>query len=722
MSSILLLSRREAIKLFGLTAGALVLGGAKATLRSDSRALNLYVSINHDDTVTITCQRTEMGQGVRTSIPMLIADELEVDWKNVRVIQADGNVKYGDQNTDGSTSIQNNWMAAREMGATAKAMLISAAAVQFKCSDSDCRAKSGFVTNTKTGQKKSYAELAPGAATLSIPKNVKLKPESEFKLVGHPLPSPDLHNIVTGKAQYGIDVVVPNMLIASIERSRAIGGRVKSFDASQALKVPGVKAVYKLDAQPTANNTEAGVAVLATNTFAALKGREALKIEWDLTGAQKSSNDARLKELQASISQDGKVWRNDGDVKSSTTNSTHTADYYCPYLAHAPMEPPCATAHVTKTGCEIWAPVQDPQRVRTAAAKLLGIKEEQVTVHVTLLGGGFGRKSQHDFVIEAILLAKEAGLPVKVIFSREDDIRHGFFHADSLQQLTAGLDPSGLPISWKHKTAFPTCGLVFNAAATEAHDWELNQGPTNLPFDIPNVRVENCPISSPIKVGWLRSVNNIFHSFAINVFVDELAEKAKMDPVDYYLKLLGKPRLLENDTLEKKAAFKQDTARISACIKKVAEASQWYSPAPDGIFKGFASHHSFHTYAAAVAWVSVTASGEIQVKRIDLAVDCGRMINPGTVKAQMEGAVVFGTSAALFGQISLENGQVQQSNFHDYRVLRMNECPEIHIHLTESTQPPTGVGEPGVPPIAPAIANAVFRATKKRLRNLPLSL
>lgn len=722
MSMLFKLSRREALKLFGLSAGALVIGGASRVFDARSHALNLYVSINADETVSILCQRSEMGQNVRAGIPLVIAEELEVEWRNVRVVQADGDVKFGDQNTDGSVSIQNNWMTAREMGAAAKAMLISAGATQMKCSDRDCKAESGFVINTKTGQKKSYGSLAAQASLETVPKTIKLKPENEFKLIGKPLPSPDLRDFTQGKAIYGIDVVLPNMLVASIERSPALGGTVKSVDATKALKIPGVKQVVKLAAQPQSVNTKASIAVLATNTYAALKGREALIIEWDLSKANKTSQSDRLADLKAAIEADGKIGRNDGDVKSVTPVSKHVADYYCPFLAHASMETPCATAQVTSNRCEIWAPSQDPQRLRTAAAKFLGIDESHVTVHVTFLGGGFGRKSQPDFAIEAVALAREVGKPVKVVFSREDDIKHDFYHADSLQRLTAGLDANGYPISWELKTAFPTCGSVFDVGAKDAADWELNFGATNMPYDIPHVRVEHCGVDAPVKVGWLRSVNNLFHAFAANVFIDELADKANVDPIEYRLALLKRPRILENDIIEKSASLKQDTTRLAAIIRRVADAAEWQKPAPANVFKGFASHYSFYSYVAAVAWVSVSDDGEIQVKRVDIGIDCGRMINPGTVTAQMEGAVVFGVSAALMGNITLEEGRVQQSNFHDYRVLRMPECPEIHVHLTQSTAAPSGVGEPGVPPIAPAIANAVFKATKKRLRNLPLSL
>jgi len=398
--------------------------------------------------------------------------------------------------------------------------------------------------------------------------------------------------------------------------------------------------------------------------------------------------------------------RNEGDIKLATASS-YTAEFYAPLLAHASMEPPCAVAHVTAKGCEIWAAIQNPQRLRTAAAEYLKIDEKRVTVHVTLLGGGFGRKSQPDFGIEAVALSKKTGKPVKVLFTREDDIKHDFYHADSYQEIKVGIGADGMPVTWHHKTAFPTFMTVFNADAKELLVEELNMGAGNLPYDIPNIKVEGFCVPSPVKIGWLRSVDNVFHAFAVNSVIDELAHRANIDPVDYRLKLLKKNAFME---------------RLADVIRRVAAQAEWNKPLAQGLFRGFASHDSFSSYVAAAVTLAVEGT-DVQIKRIDIGIDCGFIVNPDVVKAQMEGATIFGMSLALQQQITLKKGIVEQSNFHDYPVVRMPECPEIHVYLANRAKdPPTGVGEPGVPPIAPAIAAAVFRATGQRLRTLPLRL
>jgi len=724
MSSVFSLSRRQAIKLFGLSAGALVIGSRSSSAQdtgSTLHRLNNFVAIHEDNTVEIICQRSDMGQGVRTTFAMVIADELDVEWKQVRVVQADGDEKYGNQDTDGSFSIRVFWEGARQMGATARAMLISAAALDWKVKEEDCTARGGFVTHAQSGQKRSYGSLAAKAALLKPPKLPKLKSESEFKYIGKKCKSFDCDDIVTGKAIYGIDIDIPAMLYASIERSPAIGGKVGKVNDAAALKVPGVKAVVKLDAQPADINTPAGVAVIATNTWAALKGREKLVVGWDLSGANKDSDADRIRDLKAGFQLPAKVIRNDGNIATAKVASTYKTDFYAPYLAHATMEAPCATAHVTAKGCEIWAATQHPQRLRKSAAKVLGIDEKHVAVHVTLLGGGFGRKSQPDFGIEAVMLSQKVKKPVKVLFTREDDIRHDFYHADSYQEIEVGLDDKGMPITWHHKTAFPTYMTVFDPNAKEQSDPELDMGATNIIYDIPNIKVEGFCVKSPVKVGWFRSVKNIFHAFAVNTVIDELAERARVDPVAYRLKLLERKRVLSNEHWDKDTPIKQETERMANLIRKVAAQANWDKATEKGVYRGFASHYSFLTYTAAAITIAVDGSG-IKVKRVDIGIDCGYAVNPDVIVAQMQGSAIYGMSLALHQQINLKDGAVQQSNFHDYPVVRMPECPEIHVYVAQNHHYASGVGEPGVPPIAPAIAAAIYKATGKRLHNLPLRL
>jgi isoquinoline 1-oxidoreductase beta subunit len=510
------------------------------------------------------------------------------------------------------------------------------------------------------------------------------------------------------------------MLFATVERSPTVAGKVKSFDPAPALAVRGVKKVLELAPIPAQLKTFGGVAVVADNTWSALEGREALAIEWDRGTASENSVQFR-QQLETLVNGDGKVFRNEGDYAAAKAGAakTITATYHGPHLAHAPMEPLAAVALVKDGKCEVWAPIQDPQGARGRVAAVVGLPEEAVTIHVTLLGGGFGRKSKPDFILEAVQVAKAMeGTPIKLTWKREDEIRHGYYRGQNAQRVEATLDGKGAVTGWRHHTAFPTIASTFAPAAKDPQGFELGMGLHNLPWRIPNIQLEASGIASDLRIGWLRSVCNTFHAHAIQCFTDELAEAVGKDPVQFQLELLGEPRKLDFSGHDKPYGF--ETGRLSKVIEAAAEMANWGSALPQGMGHGFAAHFSFLTYVAMAMKASVE-EGQIRVHEVHCAVDCGAYVNPDTVKAQMEGAVVFGLSYALYGEITAENGAVKQGNFNDYPLLRIDEMPVVHVKLFPANgNPPAGVGEPGVPPVSAALANALYKATGKRYRDLPL--
>lgn len=745
MSELRHISRREFLKRTGQAGGGLVLAlsftagcGPKepvpTTGGAEAVAPNVYVNIRRDGVVEIYCHRSEMGQGIRTSLPQVIADELEADWDKIELIQALGDEKYGDQNTDGSTSIRNQFDLLRNAGATAREMLIAAAAASWDVPAGECVARDHAVHHEGSGKSAAYGELVDAAAEMEAPTEAAFKSRENYRYIGKAMDTIDGLDITTGKAVYGIDTVMPDMLYASIERCPAFGGTVVSVDDAAARAVPGVVDVVRMPdpTSPLLFNLLGGVAVLAENTWAAMQGRAALEIEWD-RGANGAHESGAYKEqlLKAAAAPGNAVLtRGDVDAALEAADAVHEAIYYAPYLSQAPMEPPAAIARITEDGgCEAWSCTQNPQAVQETVAGTLGIDKKQVRAHVTLLGGGFGRKSKPDFVAEAAWLARESGRPVKVTWTREDDIRHGYFHSVSAQYLKAGLDAEGNTTSWLHRSCFPSITSTFNPAATGPSSFELDLGFVDNPYDIPNVRLEACDIKAQLRIGWLRSVCNVFHAFAVCGFVDELAYLAGVDPKDHLLKLLGDPRQIDpaadgaeysnyGHPLDKHPI---DTARFAAVVEKVADMAGWGRGLPDGHGLGIAVHRSFLSIVGAVAEVSVGDDGKLAVHEIWTAIDAGTTINPDRVKSQMEGAATFGMSIALHGEITARDGAVVEGNYDTYPVVRMSEAPQaIHAHIMESTAPPGGVGEPGVPPVAPAIVNAYYAATGNRVRELPL--
>jgi isoquinoline 1-oxidoreductase beta subunit len=720
------------------SAGALVLGArvfpreAFGATGADNAAWNpsVYLGIEPDGTVIIVAHRSEMGTGIRTGLPMVVADELDADWARVKIEQALGDTKYGSQNTDGSCSIRDFVDAMRDAGASARLMLERAAAAKWSVPVAECKAQNHQVVHSPSKRKLGYGDLAALASQQPVPKKeeLKYKPAAEYRYIGKDLPTVDRDDICAGRGTFGIDARMPGMVYASIERSPVFGGKLKGFDDQESKKVPGVQQTVVIPGFKGPHGFQAlgGVAVIADNTWSAMKGREALKVQWEASEHAGYDSPAYKQALLETVRKPQKAARNIGDVDAEFAKGgkTHEAEYYVPHLSHAPMEPPAAVAEFKDGKAIIYTATQNPQAVQDTVAAALGINKKDVECHVTLLGGGFGRKSKPDYVAEAAMLSKAVGKPVKVAWSREDDIRFDYYHTVSAMYVKAAIDEKGKPTAWLQRCAFPTIASTFaGPVAKTAQGFELDMGWTNLPFDIPNHRAENGPAESHVRIGWLRSVANIQHAFAIHSFVDELAQLAKRDPVEYLLDVLGQPRKIDLGSKSPLAAkYPLDTGRLRNVIELAAERSGWAKKKPTkGRALGIAAHWSFLTYVAAVVEVEVDDNGKVRIPRVDLAVDAGRVINPDRVKAQFEGASVFGAGIALMNEITASGGAIQQSNFHDYQVARMNEAPlESRVHIVQSDAPPAGVGEPGVPPMAPAICNAIFAATGKRVRDLPI--
>ncbi|QDA36557.1 xanthine dehydrogenase family protein molybdopterin-binding subunit (plasmid) [Paracoccus liaowanqingii] len=742
--------------LMGLGAGSLVLAvGLPARGRAQEAPVefgadampngwrddpNVFVSIAEDGIVTVTVHRAEMGQGVRTSIAMVVADELEADWDMVRVTQAPGDEpRYGNQDTDGSRSLRHFFNPMRRAGASARAMLEQAAAEAWDVPVAEVRAEAHAVRHEGSDRSMGYGELAAAAAALPVPdrEGLRLKDPATFRYVGKSdIGLVDNDDITRGTTTYGIDVRREGMLYAVIARPPVFGGRVASLDDSAALQIAGVERIVRLDppAIPAEFQPLGGVAVIARNTWAAIKGREALVIEWeDGPHAAYSSEDYKA-ELEAAVQTgDGKLILNRGDVEAALAEAPTrvVAEYYIPHLAQAPMEPPAAVADVRDGSCEVWACVQAPQVTRLRLAQRMELPEEDVTVNVTLLGGGFGRKSKPDFVLEAAILSREAGAPVKLTWTREDDLHHSYYHTVSVERMEAGLDGDGKAVAWLHRTAAPTIGSIFAPDPKEKLPFELGMGLTNMPLDIANVRAENPQAPAHVRIGWYRAVSNIPHAFAIQSFIAELAEAAGRDPRDYLLEVIGPARLIDPSEIgdvwnygENPDRYPIDTGRLRKVTETVAEAIGWGREMPSGRGLGLAAHYSFVSHVAVAAEVEVI-DGEVRIPRVEIAIDCGAHVNPDRIRSQMEGAVIMGAGQALTTEITFQEGRAQQGNFDSYLIPRMETAPrEINVHLVSSggyDQPLGGVGEPGLPPVAPAIANAIFAAAGRRIRRLPVA-
>jgi isoquinoline 1-oxidoreductase beta subunit len=732
MSNIQKINRRDFVKIFGLTSAGIILG---CNVSSDKKEFipasngnsfipNVFIQIHKDGTITLMASRSEMGQGIRTSLASAIADEMEADWKYVSVKQAVGHEKYGNQNTDGSRSVRTILEPMRKMGATAKMMLIAAAAQKWNISETDCKAENHFIINQKTAEKIFFGDLVEVASKISLPdeKNIQLKKVEDFNYIGKTLKSVDLKDFTHGTAKYGMDISIPNMKFAAIARCPVTFGTVKSFDSKNAETVFGVEKIVSLDRMipPVGQFFGAlgGVAVIANNTWSAFQGKLNLEIEWNY-GENHSFDTVKFTEiLTKRVHEKAKlVPGSKGNVTKAFNEAEKSieATYHVPFLVHTPMEVPNATAWFQGDKVEVWAPVQDPQTARAEIAHFFEIPIENITINVTFLGGGFGRKSKSDFVVEAVALSKKINAPVQVVWTREDDVQHSFYHATSVQYLKGSINKNGQVTGWLQRVALPSIVSSFKPFSEYASGLELNQGFTNNPYQIENFRLENAKAEAHLRIGWMRSVVHIHSGFANNCFVDELAFAAKIDPIQFHLNLIGKDTIIDG-----KSAFPYNSKRMKDVLINTSKLANWGRKLSKNHGIGIAIHYSFYSYVATAVEVSVF-NGVVKIENVWTTIDCGLVLNKDNVKNQLEGAAIFGISLAMFGKISTKEGAVEQYNFFDYQMARMKDAPKITIDIVDAmNEPPTGVGEPGVPVMAPAICNAIFNATGKRVRFLPI--
>ncbi|HEV8305018.1 MAG TPA: xanthine dehydrogenase family protein molybdopterin-binding subunit [Gemmatimonadales bacterium] len=698
------MERRAFLQTAGGVGAGLVIGFRIPTRREQNPspfAPNAWLRISPDDSILVVVDRSEMGQGVATALPMLLAEELEADWTKVQIEfapadKAYANPLFGMQGTGGSTSVRAAWTPLRKAGAAAREVLITAAAQAWDVNRTECRAERGAVVHAKTRRRLRYGQLALRAGALPVPADVPLKDPKDWHIAGRPTRRLDTPPKVNGRAKFGIDVRVPGMRVALVARSPVFGGKVKSFDAAAAKAVDGVRDVVQISS---------GIAVVGTGYWPAKQGRDALQVVWD-EGPNAAVSSATISQLFAErAGQPGVVARHDGDPDGALggASSKVEADYEMPFLAHATMEPMNCTAHVRPDGVDIWAPTQFQTGAQGIGAQIGGVPPEKVQVHTTYLGGGFGRRFELDFIQEALETSKAVGAPVKVIWSREDDIRNAQYRPANHHRLAAGLDAAGRPVAWTHRIVAPSImARVFPNMVQNGLDGEAVEGGKEMAYAIPNVHVDYQLTDTGIPVGFWRSVNNSFNAFAVETFIDELAAAAKADPFEYRRGLLA------------------NAPRHRGVLELAAAKAGWGTPLPAGRARGIAVHKSFESFVAEVAEVSVSSGGEVRVHRVVCAVDCGMFVNPDTIEAQMQSAIVYGLTAALYGEITIDRGRVVQSNFTDYPMLRMSEMPAVEVHIVPNTEAPGGVGEPGTPPIAPAVCNAIFALTGKRIRKLPI--
>jgi isoquinoline 1-oxidoreductase subunit beta len=701
------LSRREFVTA-GIAAGAgLVIGfylpHKSSSGNVDSFSPNAYLRITPDNKVTIVVARSEMGQGVRTALPMILAEELEADWKQIAIEQAGASTLFGDQTTGGSASIRTTWDPMRKAGAAAREMLISAAALTWNVPRSRCTAENGHIKYTATNRILSYGELASKAATLPVPTDVTLKQSKDYKIVGQRLPRVDSPDKVTGDAVFGIDYRMPGMKLAVLSRCPTIAGKVSAFDDKESRKISGVSYVGRIG--------DSAVAVVADSVWEAMEGRRVLNVTWD-DGPNKDLNTAAvMASLQQAAAKKGANLYAAGDPAKASGRRI-SAEYQLPFMAHAPMEPGNCTAHFQGTKCELWAPTQVPQDCRDSVATAIGLDPDQVKVNVTLMGGGFGRRLEHDYAVEAALVSKAINAPVKVVWTREDDMRSSTYRPASLHQLSAAVDGSGYPVALTHRIIAPSISGQKGQPVPNGVDPDLpdEAGPV---YGVPNYLVEYVLAETPVPLGWMRSVYALQAAFALESFIDELALGAGKDPLQFRLHLLAKDQDLPYFTTT------WHTARMRAVLQLAAEKAAWGKPLSPGHYRGVACFGCFASYMAEVVEITME-NDQPRVHRVVAVVDCGQVVNPSILEQQIQGGIVYGLGNALRAKITIEKGRVVQGNFDDYAPLRMEETPAVEVYAVASAEAPTGIGEPSVPPIAPALCNAIYAATKNRIRALPI--
>ncbi len=700
------LSRREFLSVGAAAGAGLVIGfylphGSHAA--KDTFVPNAYLKITPDGKTTVIVARSEMGQGVRTALPMILAEELEADWKQIAIEQAGASTLFGDQTTGGSASVRTTWDPMRKAGAAAREMLISAAALQWGVPRASCKAQNSAVIHADSNRRLTYGELASKAAGLPIPTDPPLKQAKDYEIVGKTIPRLDIPSKVDATAEYGIDFRLPGMKYAVLERCPVIGGKVAIFDDKDTKKISGVSYVGKVG--------DSGVAVVADTVWGALSGRRALNIQWD-DGPNATLNSAAIYDsLKKSASGKTATLYSVGDV-SKVQGRRIEATYQLPFMAHAPMEPGNCAAQFRGSNCELWAPTQVPQDVRDSVAQALGLPADQVKVNVTLMGGGFGRRLEHDYAVEASLVSKAAGAPIKVIWTREDDMRNSTYRPASYHQLSAVLDSAGWPVAFSHRIVSPSISAQKGTPGDGGIDPDLKDE-AGLVYSFPNVLLEYVDTQTPVPLGWMRSVYALQAGFASESFIDELANAARKDPLDYRLHLLSKDEDIRYfDTIWR-------TTRMRGVVQLAAEKANWGKPLPAGLYHGIACFACFNSYVAEVIEISMD-NDQPRVHRVVAAVDCGQVVNPNILEQQIKGGVIFALTNALRAQITIDKGRVVQGNFDDYAPVRINEAPVIEAYIVPSSEAPTGIGEPPVPPLAPALCNAIYAATKKRIRSLPI--
>lgn len=711
--------------------------GSRAAGQHHARAreLNAFVRIDPDGGVTIFAPCPEIGQGVRTALPMIVAEELGADWAAVEVLQAPAHERYGGMTVGGSDSVVDYWDTLREAGSTAREMLKQAAAERWGVSAGTCRVADSAVAHPPTGQRIGFGDVADAAARMPVPEEVRLKDPAEFKLVGARVSGVDVRAMVTGSAEYGLDVRMPGMLYATVARCPVHGGKLGSFDTDAALQVPGVREVFEVEPLVVGGllygAVRGGVAVIAENTWAAIQGRQALDLTWDEGDHQNENSQAIQDRFRERAGREGEtVLRDEGDMQAVEARGAHKwveAEYALPAIAHLCMEPVNFTAHVRPDGAVLRGPTQNPRLLHAVAAAALELPGEAVEVHPTLSGGGYGRRLAFDYGVEAAVIAKRAGAPVMLTWTREDDLRHDYYRTPSHHRFRAAIDEGGRVASWYHHLM--SASLVRNIALPRAGE-EPNhpglydvQGGADMPYAIPNMRVEYTPVEIGLQMGSWRSVSHSFNVFAVNCFVDELAAAAGADPLEMQLRLLGEPRKAEIELPlpGRRGRPSPDIGLLRRVLEEAAARAGWSQSTPAGRGRGIACSYFKNTYAAHVAEVSVDASGKVRVHRVVAAIDCGLVVNRSGAEAQAEGAAMDGVATVLNWEVTLERGRIVQSNFNDYPMPRMADTPKVEIHLLPSDRPPSGMGEPPYPSVAPAIANAIFAASGVRVRRLPIA-
>jgi isoquinoline 1-oxidoreductase beta subunit len=731
MATASVVNRRDFLKAGASASAALVIGfylpsstfadTAEDQEKKPVNPFNAWVRITPDNQVTLILGKSEMGQGVMTSLPMILAEELCVDWKQVRIEQAPTNPAIYDHGTGGSGSIAGSWVPLRRVGAAAREMLVTAAAQHWNVNRDTCKPQNGGVLHGARKQFLTYGQLVEDAAKLPVPdlKTVPLKNSDDFTIVGHDHNRFEARAKSTGAAKFGIDSRPPGMLYAVIARCPVFGGTVAKFDATKTKAVPGVRDVVSIEPVGPGAFSAGGVAVLADNSWAAIQGRKVLDITWDEGPNATESSESLRQHFIENATKPGKVVRNDGDADAALASALKKVEavYELPFAAHACMEPMNCTVHIRPDGAEAWVPTQGPQWAQDVIAGVSKLPHESVVVHTTLMGGGFGRRYHADFVMEAAQVAKATGKPVMVLWTREDDMQHDFYRPASYHHMQGAVDAQGHLAAWKHFQSSTSIAAVWDKNGQEKPEASEFATAAFIPYVTPNFRVEYVLAKSGVPRAWWRSVEHSSGGFVVETFVDELAAAAGADPLAFRLRLIGDARKIPDFTSPEGKPL--DTTRLKNVLQLAAEKAGWGKPLPKGVARGIAGYYSFESYTAAVAEVSVK-DGQVRVHRIVYAVDCGRPINPNGVAAQVESAAIYGLSAAMHDAITIDRGRVQQSNFNDYQMPRINETPKIEVHVVPSKEEPTGIGEPGLPVIAPAVCNAVFAATGKRLRRLPI--